>query len=106
MLPVGVEFFSDDHAKGGLDALTDLRGFGIDGNRIIGSDADEGVHRLSCVVIGCRVADRLGRERRVSEAETQHQSRDTRAGELEQRAPFDCERRIRSRYGMDLAYQR
>ncbi len=100
MVPVGVEFLGNDHAERGLDALADLRAFGIDGNRVVRGDADEGVHHL---VLAVR---RLGRERSVSEVEAQHQPRGAGAGQFEEATPPHRRRRIGRRYGADLADQR
>ena len=41
VFPIDVEFIGDDHGEMGLDALTDLRVLGHDGDDAIGSDAKE-----------------------------------------------------------------
>ncbi len=64
ILPVDVEFFGDQHGQHGLDALTDLRILGHDGDDAVGGDADESVERRQ---VGFALAGdghrRLGRER-------------------------------------------
>ena len=97
VVPVRIQFLGDDDAEGGLDALADLRGFGIDGDGVVRGDADEGVHRLGAV-------RRLGRDRGAGQAEAQDQPGGPGPGQLEEHAPPGGERYWRD--GADLANQR
>ena len=101
VIPVGIEFIGNDHAKGGFDSLADLRAFGINGDRVIRGDADEGVQRLAFTVRGL-----LCRERWVSEVEAQHKPCCSCAGKFEEGAPSQPQRSIGRRHGADLMHQR
>ena len=103
MVPVGVEFLGNDQAEGGLDPLADLRTFGIDGNGVVRSDADERVHDLVCCGLVCAVRCRMG-VTSVSQLEAQHQC--GRASQFEEATPPRSKRRFGRRYGAQVLDQR
>ena len=92
MVPVGVQFLGDDQAESGLDALADFRRLGIDGDGIVGRDADEGVDALGLAGLGGGLRRLGGGESLVRQMEAQHQSGPAGACELEEGPPLHRQR--------------
>ena len=106
MVPVGVQFLGDDQAEGGLDALADFRRLGINGDGVVGGDADKGVDHL---ILGVAQAfgGRLRGKGGAGQMEAQHQARGGRARQLEEGAPLHRQRAFdRDRGRADFFHQR